>query len=129
MPAELRPDDVLRESLGLTDRDAVHVVFVRVRGVSEVAEPEIVETRRDAWVSFQGADTRGHVVRFDTLEMRADALEWLRESDQLVSPPLLTPASRWVVSFEGAPDASYPFAIEGSGELGYGLIEHTTERE
>lgn len=129
VPVELRPDELLREQLGLTDRDAVHVVRVRVEGVSEVAQPDRVEIAPDAWVSFQGADTRGHVVRFDTASMEATAVEWLRQSDQLESPPLLTPASRWVVSFAGAPEALYPFAVEGSGELGLGSVQVQTERE
>jgi hypothetical protein len=127
VPMELRPDGVLRASLGLTDRDAVHIIQVRGRGVAEVAEPEHLQIGPGAWVSFQGGDTRGHVVRFDTLALGPAALDWLRQTDQVESPPLLTPASRWVVSFEGAPEGVYPFAVEGSGELGFGRIELQTE--
>ena len=123
VPVELRPDGVLRASLGLTDRDVVHTVQVRARGVAEIAEPSELPIEEGSWVSFQGGDTRGHVVRFDTLALGAAALAWVRQTDQVESPPLLTPASRWVVSFEGAPVGIYPFAVEGSGELGFGRIE------
>jgi len=123
VPVELRPDGVLRASLGLTDRDVVHIIQVRGRGVAEVAEPDLLAIGPGAWVSFQGGDTRGHVVRFDTLALDPPARDWLRQTDQVESPPLLTPASRWVVSFEGAPGGAYPFAVEGSGELGFGRIE------
>ncbi len=123
VPVELRPDGVLRASLGLTDRDVVHTVQVRARGVAEIAEPSELPIEEGAWVSFQGGDTRGHVVRFDTLALSAAALSWVGQTDQAESPPLLTPASRWVVSFEGAPVGMYPFAVEGSGELGFGRIE------
>jgi hypothetical protein len=127
VPVELRPDGVLRASLGLTDRDVVHIIQVRGRGVAEIAEPDDLRIQPGAWVSFQGGDTRGHVVRFDTLALAPAALDWVRQTDQVESPPLLTPASRWVVSFAGAPEGVYPFAVEGSGELGFGRIELRTE--
>ncbi len=123
VPVELRPDGVLRASLGLTDRDAVHIIQLRGRGVAEISEPSELAIEAGAWVSFQGGDTRGHVVRFDTLALSATALDWVKQTDQIESPPLLTPASRWVVSFAGAPVGVYPFAVEGSGELGFGRIE------
>lgn len=122
-PLELRPDSILRASLGLTDRDAVHRVQVRSRGGVEIAEPSRVAVEPGQWVSFQGGDARGHVVRFDTLALAPEARAWLRASDQLESPPLLTPASRWIVSFRDAPPGDYPFVIEGSGETGTGRIE------
>lgn len=127
VPVELQPDGVLRASLGLTDRDVVHMIQLRGRGVAEVAEPGELQAEPGSWVSFQGGDARGHVVRFDTLALTPAALAWVRETDQVESPPLLTPASRWVVSFEGAPEGAYPFAVEGSGELGSGRIELRTE--
>lgn len=123
VPIELRPDGVLRASLGLTDRDAVHIVQLRGRGVAEVAEPDELRIGPGAWVSFQGGDTRGHVVRFDTAALSPAARQWVRETDQIESPPLLTPASRWVISFDGAPEGIYPFAVEGSGAPGFGRIE------
>lgn len=123
VPVELRPDGVLRASLGLTDRDVVHIIQLRGRGVAEIAEPSELPIEEGAWVSFQGGDTRGHVVRFDTLALAPAVLDWVRQTDQIESPPLLTPASRWVVSFAGAPVGAYPFVVEGSGELGSGRIE------
>jgi hypothetical protein len=122
-PPELRPDSLLRVSLGLTDRDVVHFVQVRGRGASEVSEPERLAIQPGEWVSFQGGDARGHVVRFDTLAIVGAARVWLRETDQVESPPLLTPVARWVVSFRDAPVGTYPFVVEGGGVTGTGRIE------
>lgn len=122
-PAELQPDPALREALGLDESDAVHVVQVRSRGVDEIAEPARLTVAEGHWVSFQGGDARGHTVRFDTLALSPAARAWIRERDQVESPPLLTPASRWVVSFEEAPSGAYPFLVEGGGVTGHGRIE------
>lgn len=122
-PLELQPDLVLRELLGLDSRDAVHVVQLRGRGSAEVAEPARMTIEQGHWIDFRGGDARGHVVRFDTLALGAEARRWIREADQVESPPLLTPASRWVVSFEEAPAGSYPFEVEGGGTTGTGQIE------
>lgn len=125
-PPELQPDPALRAALGLDEHDAVHVVQVRARGVDEIAEPSRVTLEAGAWVSFRGGDARGHVVRFDTLALGPAARAWIRERDQIESPPLLTPASRWVVSFEEAPAGEYPFVVEGGGVTGGGQIEVRT---
>lgn len=125
-PLELQPDQALRDLLGLDSRDWVHPVQLRGRGSDEVAEPARTVVESGHWVDFRGGDARGHVVRFDTLALSAEARRWIRDTDQVESPPLLTPASRWVVSFEEAPAGSYPFAVEGSGAPGAGLIEVST---
>ncbi len=123
VPLELQPDSLLMTSLGLTARDVVHRVQVRSRGAAEVAEPERTRVGRDDWVSFQGGDARGHTVRFDSARMDAPARAWLRDTDQVESPPLFTPASRWVVSFRNAPAGAYPYLVEGGGTPGSGWIE------
>lgn len=125
-PPELQPDPALRAALGLDEHDVVHVVQVRGRGVDEVAEPASVTVAPGEWISFRGGDARGHVVRFDTLALGPDARVWLRERDQVESPPLLTPASRWVVSFLEAPPGGYPFVVEGGGATGGGRIDVRT---
>lgn len=125
-PPELQPDPALRAALGLDEHDVVHVVQVRGRGVDEVAEPDRITVAPGEWVSFRGGDARGHVVRFDTLALGVDARAWLRDRDQLESPPLLTPLSRWVVSFQEAPPGGYPFVVEGGGATGGGRIDVRT---
>lgn len=125
-PLELQPDQALRDLLGLDSRDWVHPVQLRGRGNDEVAEPARTVVEKGHWVDFRGGDARGHVVRFDTLALSAEARAWMRDTDQVESPPLLTPASRWVVSFEEAPAGIYPFVVEGSGALGAGHIEVST---
>lgn len=125
-PLELQPDPALRELLGLDSRDAVHVVQLRGRGNDEVAEPVRTVIAPGDWVDFRGGDARGHVVRFDTLALAPEARTWIREAEQVESPPLVSPASRWVLSFEEAPDGVYPFEVEGSGAPGAGQIEVST---
>jgi plastocyanin len=127
VPPELQPDSILRVSLGLSDRDVVHRVRVLARGTAEVAVPAQLSVRPGSWVQFQGGDARGHVVRFDTLTLSDTARVWLRATDQLASPPLLTSASRWVVSFEDAPPGMYPFEVVGSGETGQGWVDVVVE--
>lgn len=128
-PPGLQPDPALREALGLDARDWVHPIQLRVRGSDEVAEP--VRTRVEAghWVDFRGGDARGHLVRFDTTALAEEARAWLRSTDQVESPPLLTPASRWVVSFDEAPAGVYPFEVEGSARSGTGFIQVDPGRE
>ena len=125
-PPELQPDVVLRETLGLDSRDWVHPVQLRVRGSAEVAEPARLRIRPGHWVEFRGGDARGHWVRFDTLTLADEARAWLRDTDQVESPPLLTPASRWVVSFAEAPAGYYAYEVEGSGQAGAGHIQVVT---
>ena len=127
VPLELQPDSILRVSLGLSERDVVHRVSVLARGTAEVAVPAQTTLGVGAWVQFQGGDERGHVVRFDTLTLADSARTWLRETEQVQSPPLLTSSSRWVVSFEGAPTGLYPFVVIGTGETGEGWIDVAVE--
>ncbi|NNK61832.1 MAG: hypothetical protein HKO98_01380 [Gemmatimonadetes bacterium] len=127
VPPELQPDSILRVSLGLSDRDVVHRVRVLARGTAEVAVPAQLSVSPGAWVQFQGGDARGHVVRFDTLTLADTARAWLRATRQTASPPLLTSASRWVVSFEDAPVGLYPFEVVGTGETGEGWVDVVAE--
>ena len=46
----------------------------------------------------------------------------LERADQLASPPLIYRDSRYVLAFEGAPAGKYPYAIEGNGRPGRGVI-------
>lgn len=124
-PPEFQPDAALREALGLDSRDWVHSIDLRVRGSAEVATPARIRIQPGHWVDFRGGDARGHVVHFDTTTLADEARRWLRTTDQVEGPPLLSPASRWVVSFDEAPAGVYPFTVEGSGQTGTGVIQVT----
>lgn len=117
----LRPDSVLRAELGLTDADRVHRVVLR-GGTRESADPPAVEVLEGDWVEFVSADWRVHEVRFEGDSLDASAGRFLTGSDQVASPPLLEPDSRFVVSFSGAPEGRYPYVVEGNGSAVRGVV-------
>lgn len=117
----LRPDSVLMAELGLSDRDEVHRI-VLVGGESEVFSPGEVGIPEGAWVEFVSADWRVHEIRFEVDSLSVAARTFLEESDQVASPPLVDPGTRFVVSFVGAPDGRYPFIGEGNGAPGRGVV-------
>ncbi len=117
----LRPDEVLRSELGLTDRDAVHRVAI-TGGDRDTADP--VETRVEpgAFVEFATGDWLVHEVIFELDSLGPEARAFLEDSDQVASPPLVQRDARFVVDFEGAPAGRYPFVLLGSGESGRGVV-------
>jgi plastocyanin len=123
VPDELRPDSLLRDSLGLTPADAVHVVAVAVVEGRETATPARTLVRPGQWVSFATRDGRLHHVRFDTTTTPAELDRWLAAGRRLRSPPLLNRDSRWVVDFADAPVGVYPFRLEGTGATGGGVVQ------
>lgn len=128
VPVELRPDGVLRDSLGLTDDDAVHVVLVDGAGGRDVATPARVRVRPGERVSFTTVDGRLHHVRFDTAAMAPETARWIVDGERVLGPPLVSRDSRWVVDFSAAPEGIYPFRLEGNGAPGGGVIEVTERR-
>lgn len=122
-PLELRPDQVLRDSLGLTDRDRVHVVRLSTSDVGvEAASPFEVTVRAGDRVAFQLVDRRTRSVHFDRAGLDAAATGW-GDSSGLFRPPLLADSgTRWVLDFTDAPAGRYPYSVVGGGELGGGSI-------
>lgn len=127
VPEELRPDALLRDSLGLTDDDAVHVVRIDGSGGRDRAVPARLSIRPGERVSFTTTDGRLHHVRFDTAVTAPGPTRWLTSGGRLLSPPLINRDSRWVVAFDDAPPGVYPFRLEGNGAPGGGVVE-VTER-
>ena len=118
---ELVPDDVLRRELGLTEEDRVYTVTIS-GGKIEVADPVIDSVPAGSYVQFVTADWFVHEILFDADNLGSEARAFLEHTDQMASPPLLQQNSRYVVSFEGAPPGRYPYAVEGNGRPGRGLI-------
>ncbi len=52
----------------------------------------------------------------------AEARAFLRETDQVASPPLLDRDTRYVISTAGAPPGRYPFVVEGNGRPARGAL-------
>ncbi len=121
VPEELQPDSVLRERLGLTEDDEVHRV-VLVSTDREEARPDSTTVPPGAWVEFVTGDWRIHEVRFELDSLAPEAADFLRSSGQVSSPPLLHRDARFVVSFEEAPVARYPYLVEGNLAAGRGVV-------
>lgn len=122
VPVALRPDGLLRDSLGLADGDAVHLMRLTSSDGRVRLVPDSVELRSGQRVSFVTGDGFTYLVRFDTLGVRAEQRAWLDRLGRLDGPPLLNHDSRWVVHFSGAPTGRYPVIVEGNLEPGRGVI-------
>lgn len=118
---ELRPDELLKEELGLTDYDEVHRIAV-TGGDFERVEPSEVRVRPGAYVQFMTTDWRVHEVLFEVDSLSAEARRFLESTDQVASPPLLRKESRFVVWFDDAPEGRYPFVVEGNTGPGRGVV-------
>jgi len=123
----LLPDSVLRAELGLTDADLVYRITL-LGGAEESLMPAQVELAPGAWLQFVSGDWRVHEVRFEADSLSGPPLAFLRDTDQLESPPLVDQGARYVVSFAGAPEARYPFVVEGNGEPGRGVVVVRSKR-
>lgn len=121
-PPELRPDQTLRDSLGLTDRDRVHVVTLRTRGDLELPEPSETLLRPGDYLSFVNGDRRARSIRFGSEGLGGEAREWLAGAAGVNGPLLADVGGRWVIDFSDAPPGRYPFVVLGGGEPGSGTV-------
>ena len=122
-PPELRPDQVLRDSLGLTDRDRVHVVRLAADSNGmDMADPTETRIRPGDLVTFDLSDRRARTVRFEASALDALASVWADSAGLLRAPFLADSGARWVLDFEGAPEGRFPFVVVGGGESGGGAI-------
>lgn len=119
---ELRPDVLLRDSLGLTDDQRVHTVTVTSEDGRERAEPPTLRMAPDAWVQFTTGDRRIHTVTFEVDSLGPEAEAFLQDNHQASSPPLVERDARFLVDFRGAPSGRYPYVVEGSGTPQRGAV-------
>ena len=119
---DLRPDQLLRDSLGLSDDDRVHRVRLAGAGNRETVEPDSVLVRPGDWVEFATADRRVHAITFVLDSLPAGGADFMRTMAQEASPPLVEQQARFVVSFEGAPVGRYPFVVAGNGQEARGAV-------
>lgn len=74
-----------------------------------VFEPDTVTIRQGDVVRFITADRHPHAITFDLAQLAPATEDFLRRTDQLRSPPLISEGASWVVSFQEAPPGVYPF--------------------
>ena len=117
----LRPDELLREELGLTAEDRVHRIRVS-GGEVESADPVLVSIEQGAYVEFTTVDWLVHEVVFVSDSLGAEQWSFLEKTDQVASPPLVDRGSRYVLGFAGAPPGRYIYTLEGNGRAGGGVI-------
>ena len=119
---ELRPGQVLQDSLNLGDDDRVHRVQLSRVDQKESPEPASVEVREGDYVEFVSADRGVHAISFVLDSLSSAAAQFLRASGQEGSPPLVLPGARFVVLFAGAPLGRYPFLVVGNGTEAHGAV-------
>ena len=119
---ELRPGQVLRDSLSLGDGDRVHRVRLSRVDQRESPEPAFVEVREGDYVEFVSVDRGVHAISFTLDSLSSSAAQFLRASGQEGSPPLVVPGARFVVLFAGAPPGRYPFWVVGNGVEALGAV-------
>lgn len=121
VPEELQPDSILRAELDMGDGDEVHTVRI-TGGTSETVEPAETVVPPGAWVQFMTTDAFVHEIRFDVDGLPPAGRDFLVDSDQVASPPLLDAGARFLVSFENAPEGRYPYVAEGNGAPARGVV-------
>lgn len=128
VPEQLQPDTVLRDSLGLDERDAVHVVALSSSEGAIEASPDSVRIEPGDHVSFTTLDGFLYLVEFDSAGLGDDQLNWLRAADHFRGPPLLEADRRWVVDFIEAPIGVYSYRVEGNAATSQGIVEVAERR-
>lgn len=121
-PPELRPDELLQDSLSLTDRDRVHTIRLLSRVGVDTPDPVDLVIREGDFVNLVIADRRARTVRFDTAELTPEARAWADGAGLFRAPLLADLDARWVVHFEGAPAGRYGYRVVGGGTEGLGMI-------
>jgi plastocyanin len=118
----LQPEKLLQDSLGLAVQDRVHRIQLTSPGNVETIAPDTMRVAPGDYVEFTTGDGKVHAVSFVLDSLPAGGADFLRTSAQESSPPLISPESRFLVSFKDAPVGRYPFVVAGNGPDGRGAI-------
>jgi plastocyanin len=108
-------DPELRAELLIPDDVVIHRVDLSGRADLIRVIPTVTEAHPGDIVQFVVTDNRVHLVRFREDRIAGPRLEFLRATAQDRPPPLVERGARLVLTFEGAPEGSYYFEIEGNG--------------
>jgi hypothetical protein len=115
-------DPELAEALGLPAGTPVHRVDLADRSGRIGLFPPAHRVVPGALVQFVTRDRRVYSIHFLREAMDPVAWAFLEETGQASSPPLVEEGARFVLTFEGAPEASYPFEVRGQGEAARGQV-------
>jgi hypothetical protein len=122
-PPELRPEQLLQDSLGLTERDRVHALALRTDSGVEVADRDVLVIREGDHVVFRTDDRRARAVRFERDSLGPGPTRWAEGAGLFAAPLLARTEMRWVVNFENAPPGRYPYVVLGGAAEGRGVVE------
>ena len=125
MPPDETPsaDEELLSTLGLDSRAQLHRISLGGRGAEEHAVPARIQANPGDAVEFLTVDHRVHTVIFPADSLSAEILNFLNETGQRASPPLVSLGSRFFLRLLEAPAGRYPFVSEGHGGRAWGVVE------
>jgi plastocyanin len=120
--AQVSSAAALRDTLGIGPRVTLHRVALGGERDSERIIPtELVADEGDV-VAFETVDGRIHELAFEPDSLALDALDFLRRTGQMKSPPMIDRGTRFLVDFEDAPDGRYVFHGRTVGPPVYAVI-------
>lgn len=100
--------ELLHDTIQLAD--SVRLVDVTVERTADGDfDPASIQARTDDLVRFTAKDAGGHAIMFDGGRLDDAARDFLENSGQLRSPPLITADAAWIITLAGAPPGQYPF--------------------
>ncbi len=73
-------------------------------------------------MEFVTVDNRVHTVGFPADSLAPEVRDFLQETSQAESPPLVARGSRFLLLLEGAPAGEYPFVSRGHGGVAHGML-------
>jgi len=91
------------------------------RDSERIVPAEVLAGEGDV-VAFETVDGRIHELAFEPDSLTVEVLDFLRETRQLQSPPLIDLGTRFLVDLENAPDGRYVYWARTVGPPVYAAI-------
>lgn len=113
------PDALFRRELGIPSGTPVHRVVLSGPGGGEAG---LIRIGPGDVVVFTSEDHRLRMLEFPDSLLASSQREFLRRTGQTEPPPLTDPGSRWILSFAGAPEGTFPYRIGEGGSVTRGEI-------
>ena len=111
------------EALGLPSGALLHRVTLGGRGSEEHAVPTRILAVPGDGVEFRTVDHRVHTIEFLADSLSAEVRDFLENTEQMASPPLVSRGARFVLRLQNAPRGRYLFKSEGHGGVAFGVVE------
>jgi plastocyanin len=100
--------ELAHDTIRLEPGVRLHEIEIRRESAGEFHPAQLRAAPGDV-VRFRAGDRGGHAISFVGSRLDPASREFLDESGQLRSPPLITTGASWVITLEGAPPGVYPF--------------------